>query len=89
MIWMSPFLVLGISGEYFHFIVFCINIEISVSNKIEISVSKNSEDPVQTPRSVASELGLPCLHMAPKRVSSLKSVLNTKKSLKHCLTELS
>ena len=32
----------------------------------------DSIDPVQMPHSVASELGLHCLHMSPKRVSSLK-----------------
>ena len=34
----------------------------------------NSVDNDQTPSSVASGLGLHCLHMFPKRVSSLKRV---------------
>ena len=42
------------SFRVFAFIIFCIEIAIN-----------NSVDPVQTPHSVGSELGLHCLHMSP------------------------
>ena len=50
-IWMSPFRILGVSGVLFHFY--------TISNRY-------SEDPDQTPRSAASDLGLHCLPMYQK-----------------------
>ena len=61
-IWMSPFIVLGVSGEYFQF--YCI--------LHKNSCKQASVDPVQMPHSAASELGLHCFHNTPKRVQSKK-----------------
>ena len=61
-IWMSPFLVLGDSGECFHtFIVFCTEIPLSEQCQHRFDAG-----------SVGLEVGLHCLHESPKRVSSLK-----------------
>ena len=49
--WTSPFPVLGVTGLLFRF--------------YSISIA-NSEDPDQTPRSAASDLGLHCLPMSQK-----------------------
>ena len=65
--WMSPFPILGVSGELFHFFLFSIEIA-------------NSEDPNQTPCSAASDLGLHCLPMSQKwdaRLILVKLVLHS------------
>ena len=54
--WTSPFPSLGVSGLLFHFY--------SIVNRY--SCLANSEDPDQTPRSGASDLGLHCLPMSHK-----------------------
>ena len=52
--WARPFPILGVSGVRFHFYF------------EQIFLLTNSEDPNQTQRSAASDLGLHCLHMSQK-----------------------
>ena len=52
--WTSPFPISGVSGVPFQFYF------------EQIFLSANSEDPDQTPRSAASNLGLHCLPMSQK-----------------------
>ena len=52
--WMSPFLILGVPGVLFSFLFY----------SESIFLLANSEDPDQTPRSVASDLGLHYLPMS-------------------------
>ena len=59
--WTSPFPILGVSGVLFHFY--------SILNRYFCLA--NSEDPDQTPRSAASDLGLHCLPRSPKRDARL------------------
>ena len=58
---MNPFLVLGVSGKCFTYILF---------NRYMYILCKQAVDLDQ----MASELGLHCLHMSPKQVSILKRV---------------
>ena len=53
--WTSPFPILGVSGVLFHFNY--------ISNRFLLA---NSEDPDQTPRSMAYNLGMHCVPNSPK-----------------------
>ena len=64
----QPFPILWVSGVLFHFSFYC----------EEIFLLANSENPDQTPRSAASDLGLHCLPMSQKWDARLIWVLNSK-----------